>query len=153
MQLHQLKPKHKLKKPNRIGRGGKRGPYSGRGLKGQRSRAGRKFKPAIRESIKRYPKLRGYKFKRIRPKPAVVNIETLEKKFSAKGESAVGGKAEIKINPQVLLGRGVIRRIKGRLPKVKILGRGKLTKKLIIEGCQVSKSAREEIEKAGGSIK
>lgn len=153
MQLHQLKPKHKLKKPKRIGRGGKRGTYSGRGLKGQRSRAGRKFKPVIRELIKRYPKLRGYKFKRIRPKPAVVNIEILEKKFSAKGEPAVGGKTEIKINPQVLLGRGVIRRIKGRLPKVKILGRGKLTKKLIIEGCQVSKSAREEIEKAGGSIK
>ena len=143
MQLHQLKPKHKLKKPKRVGRGGKRGTYSGRGLKGQRSRAGRKFKPAIRGLIKRYPKLRGYKFKRIRPKPAVVNIEILEKKF----------KAADTITPKVLIEKGVIRRIKGRLPKVKILGRGKLTKKLIIEGCQVSKSAREEIEKAGGTIK
>jgi large subunit ribosomal protein L15 len=153
MQLHQLKPKHKLKRKKRVGRGGKRGTYSGRGVKGQKSRAGRKFEPAIRGLIKRYPKLRGYKFKRIRPKPAVVNIDILEKKFSVKDESAADRKAEIKINPQVLLERGVIRRIKGRLPKVKILGRGKLTKKLTIEDCQVSKSAREEIEKAGGSIK
>jgi len=143
MQLHQLKPKHKLKKRKRVGRGGKRGTYSGRGLKGQRSRAGRKFKPAIRGLIKRYPKLRGYKFKRITLKPAIVNIEVLEKKF----------KAGDRVTPAVLIERGVIRRIKGRLPKVKILGQGKLTKELIIEGCQASKQAREEIEKAGGSIK
>ena len=52
MQLHQLKPSHKRKRPKRIGRGGKRGTYSGRGVKGQRSRAGRKFKPAIRELMK-----------------------------------------------------------------------------------------------------
>jgi large subunit ribosomal protein L15 len=145
MQLHQLKPKHKLKRRKRVGRGGKRGTYSGRGLKGQRSRAGRKFKPAIRELIKRYPKLRGYKFKSLQParRPSVVNLETLEKKF----------KAGDRVTPAVLIERGVIRRIKGRLPKVKILGRGKLTKKLIIEGCQTSKQVKEEIEKAGGSIK
>ncbi len=39
------------------------------------------------------------------------------------------------------------------MPKIKILGRGKLTKKLIIEGCEMSKSAKEKIEKAGGTIK
>jgi len=143
MQLHQLKPKHKLKKRKRVGRGGKRGTYSGRGIKGQRSRAGRKFKPVIRELIKRYPKLRGYKFKRVTLKPAVVNIEILEKRF----------KAADTVTPKVLIERGVIRRIRGRLPKVKILGQGKLTKKLIIEGCQVSKQAKEKIEKASGSIK
>ena len=147
MQLHQLKPKHKLKKKKRVGRGGKRGTYSGRGLKGQRSRAGRKFKPAIRGLIKRYPKLRGYRFKSKvksqKSKIAILNLETLEKRFNS-GE---------KITPEILLERKIIRRMKGRLPKVKILSRGKLTKKLIIEGCQVSKSAKEEIEKAGGSIK
>jgi large subunit ribosomal protein L15 len=63
MQLHQLKPIHKLKKRKRVGRGGKKGTYSGRGIKGQKARAGRRLKPAIRELIKRYPKLRGYKFK------------------------------------------------------------------------------------------
>ncbi|TET84520.1 MAG: 50S ribosomal protein L15 [Candidatus Nealsonbacteria bacterium] len=147
MQLHQLKPKHKLKKPKRVGRGGKRGTYSGRGLKGQRSRAGRKFKPAIRGLIKRYPKLRGYRFKSKvksqKSKIAILNLEILEKRFNS----------EEKITPEILLERKIIRRIKGRLPKVKILSRGKLTKKLIIEGCQVSKSAKEEIEKAGGTIK
>jgi len=147
MQLHQLKPKHKLKKSKRVGRGGKRGTYSGRGLKGQRSRAGRKFKPAIRGLIKRYPKLRGYRFKSKvksqKSKIAILNLEILEKRFNS----------EEKITPEILLERKIIRRIKGRLPKVKILSRGKLTKKLIIEGCQVSKSAKEEIEKAGGTIK
>ena len=147
MQLHQLKPKHKLKKRKRVGRGGKRGTYSGRGLKGQRSRAGRKFEPAIRGLIKRYPKLRGYRFKsKVKSqklKIAILNLETLEKRFNS-GE---------KITPEILLERKIIRRIKGRLPKVKILSRGKLTKKLIIEGCQLSKSAREKIEKAGSSIK
>ena len=147
MQLHQLKPIHKKKKRKRIGRGGKRGTYAGRGLKGQRSRAGRRMKPIIRDWIKRYPKLRGYKFKGLGSprRPSVINLETLEKKFKS---------GEI-VNPKILLEKKLIRRIKGRFPKVKILGRqnrapGKLTKKLIIEGCQVSKSAREEIEKAGG---
>ena len=63
MQLHELKPIHKLKRKKRIGRGGKRGTYSGRGIKGQKARAGRRLKPVIRDLIKRYPKLRGYKFK------------------------------------------------------------------------------------------
>ena len=63
MQLHELRPKHKIKKRKRIGRGGKRGTYSGRGMKGQKSRAGARFEPIIRGLIKRYPKLRGYKFK------------------------------------------------------------------------------------------
>lgn len=145
MQLHELKPIHKLKKRKRIGRGGKRGTYSGRGIKGQKARAGRRLKPIIRELIKRYPKLRGYKFKRAELKPAIINIEILEKKFEF-GET---------INPKILLEKKLICKIKGRIPKVKILGRkapGKLTKKFIIEGCQVSKSAREEIEKAGGII-
>src|SRR4030043_532865 len=55
----QMKPKHKLKKKKRVGRGGKRGTYSGKGIKGQKSRAGRKMVPVIRELIKKYPKLRG----------------------------------------------------------------------------------------------
>jgi large subunit ribosomal protein L15 len=143
MQLNQLKPIHKKKRAKRIGRGGKRGTYSGRGMKGQRSRAGRRLKPAIRELIKRYPKLRGYKFKKQELKVATINIETLERKFKT-GEEII---------PKILLERKLIRRIKGRLPQVKILGKGKLTKKLTVEGCQVSKKAKEQIEKAGGGIK
>jgi len=143
MQLHELRPIHKLKKSKRVGRGGKRGTYSGRGIKGQKARAGKKLKPLIREWIKRYPKLRGANFKSWKLKPAVLNIEDLEKKFKASEE----------ISPDALLKRRLIRKIKGRIPKVKILGKGKLTKKLIISGCQVSKTAKEKIEKAGGTIK
>ena len=43
--------------------------------------------------------------------------------------------------------------MKGRTPKVKILGTGKLTKKLVVENCKTSKTAKDAIEKAGGSIK
>ncbi len=143
MQLHQLKPIHKLKKRKRVGRGGKRGTYSGKGIKGQKSRAGRKFAPIIRELIKRYPKLRGYRFKGRQKNLAVINVGVLEKKFA---ESDL-------VNPKILLERRLIRRIKGKIPKVKILGEGELTKKLTIENCEVSKSAKEAIEKAGGTIK
>jgi len=61
-----------------------------------------------------------------------------------------------------LIKKGIISNIKGKAPKVKILGTlgrsptgeaGKLTKKLVVENCKVSKSAKEAIEKAGGSIK
>ncbi len=141
IQIHQLKPIHKSKKPKRIGRGGKRGTYSGRGIKGQKARAGRKLKPIIREIIKKYPKLRGYRFK-AKKDYEIVNVDVLEKKFQD-GE---------KVNPEILVERKIVDKIKGKVPKVKILGRGNLTKKLIVENCQISKVAKEKIEKAGGKI-
>ena len=142
MQLHQIKPIHKNKKRKRVGRGGKRGTYSGRGGKGQTARAGHKLAPIIRELIKRYPKLRGYRLKK-RPKNLVVlNLEVLENKFR---------EAET-VSPATLLEKKLIRKIKGKIPKVKILGKGELIKKLTIEDCTVSKSAKEQIEKAGGKI-
>jgi len=147
VQLHQLKPIHKKKSRKKVGRGGKRGTYSGRGIKGQKSRSGRRFKPVIRELIKRYPKLKGYKFKskvkNQKSKVVVLNLDILEKKFIS-GE---------KVTPQILLEKRMIRRIKGKMPKVKILGKGKLAKELIIEGCQISKGAKGEIKKAGGTVR
>ena len=142
MQLHQIKPIHKKKKKKRIGRGGKRGTYSGKGIKGQKARAGRKLKPVIRELIKRYPKLRGYKFKPIKQKPVVVNIGTLNQKFK-EGEV---------VSPSTLLSKRIIRKIKGKVPRVKILGKGKLTKSLVIRNCAMSSSAKEAIERAKGTI-
>jgi len=61
MQLHELQPDHKSKTKKRIGRGGKRGTFSGKGVKGQKSRAGRKIRPATRDLIQQIPKLRGAK--------------------------------------------------------------------------------------------
>lgn len=146
MQLHQLSPRNKLKKKKRVGRGGKKGTYSGKGIKGQNSRSGRRFKPIIRELIKRYPKLRGYKFKSkiLAPKfqIAILNLENLEKKFEA----------EAKVNPEILVEKKIIAKIKGIMPRIKILGQGKLTKALNIENCLASKQAKDKILKAGGKI-
>lgn len=133
MQLHELKPIHKSKKKKRVGRGGKRGTYSGRGIKGQKSRAGAKIRPAWRDLLKQIPKQRGlskHSFKSIQTKPVVVNIGELEKKFKD-GE---------KITPQALWQKGLIQKIKGKMPKVKILGKGETKKKFVIEGCEISKS-------------
>jgi len=145
MQLHQIKVTQKPKKRKRIGRGGKKGRYSGRGVKGQKARAGRKMQPIVRELIKKYPKLKGYRYRQSsREKIQTrINLFSLEKKFSS-GE---------KINPETLIKRKIIRKIKGKLPEVKILGKGELKKNLIVENCEVSKGAREKIEKAGGKIK
>ena len=135
MQIHQVKPKNKLKKRKRVGRGGKRGTYSGKGLKGQKSRSGRVSYPVIREYIKKYPKLRGYRFNTISDKTAVVNIGVLDKFFD--NDSV--------ITPKALLDKRLVRRIKGRMPKVKILGKGEITKNLIIKDCEISKTAKEKI--------
>jgi large subunit ribosomal protein L15 len=146
MQLHQLKPKHKSRKAKRIGRGGKRGTYSGRGIKGQKSRAGRRMKPAIRELIKKYPKLRGYRFKpkmkNQKSKVLILNLETLEREFKNSEE----------VSPRILLERKLISKIRGKTPKVKILGKGKITKALIIKDCLISKQAKEKIKKAKGAV-
>jgi len=94
MQLHQLKPSHKLDKKKRVGRGGKRGTYSGKGMKGQKSRAGtKKFAPIIRELLKSYPKLKGYRNLSGPKDYAVVNLKDLEINFK---------EAEV-VNPKILL--------------------------------------------------
>ena len=51
-----------------------------------------------------------------------------------------------------MLEKKIIRKIKGKIPKVKILAKGELKKALTIENCQLSKSTKEKIEKAGGTI-
>jgi len=143
MQLHEIKSSYRRQKRKRVGRGGKRGTYCGRGRKGQKARESRNFVPVVRGLIKRYPKLRGYRFKSRTGEIAVVNVEALEKKF----------KAGDLVNPETLLKQKLIRRIKGVAPRVKILAKGNVTKALVIENSQLSKKARELIEKAGGTIK
>ena len=136
MQLHTLPPVHKNKKKKRVGRGGKRGTYSGRGQKGQKSRAGRKLPGGALDVIKSIPKLRGIKNKSIKPKPRAVNISALEALEATP------------ITKAVLQKHGIIKK---REP-VKILGTGEIKKAIVIEGIPASKSAKEAIEKAGGSV-
>lgn len=135
MQLHHIKPNHKLKKRRRIARGGKRGGYSGRGIKGQKSRAGAGIRPAIRDLMMKLPKQRGrakHSFKSLYEKPAIFNLVDINKRFKD---------GEI-ISPKTL-----------NLPRVKILGKGEIDKKLHFQNVLFSKSASEKIKKAGGTIK
>ena len=146
MQLHNVKPKHKSKKSQRIGRGGKRGGYSGRGIKGQKSRAGAKIRPAVRDLMMKFPKKRGrakHAFKSLFEKPAILNLKDIEKIFNDR---------EI-VSPKTLFEKRLVRRKKGVLPEVKILGEGEITKKLHFQNVLLSKSASEKIKKAGGSIR
>lgn len=143
MQTHELQPKHYSRNKKRVGRGGHKGTYSGHGMKGQKARAGRKMVPIIRELIKRYPKLKGYRRFVLPDFSAVVNLDVLDKNFKD---------GEI-VNAESLLKKGIVDRIKGKAPEIKVLGEGKLAKKLIFENCKVSASAKTAIEKAGGVIK
>ena len=142
MQLHEIKKNTTTKRKKRVGRGGKKGTYCGGGGKGQKGRAGAKFKPIIRGWIKRYPKLRGYNFN-IQTNVSSINLDALEKTFEA---NAI-------VNPEVLVKTRIIRNVDGKNPAIKILGTGEIKKALTIEGCLVSKTAKEKIEKAGGTVK
>ena len=142
VQLHDIKPKTKNKTKKRIGRGGKRGTYSGRGQKGQKSRAGRKLRPQMRDIIKKIPKKRGYRFQLPKSFDAIINLGVIEGKFEA-GE---------KITVKTLLEKGLVKKTKGKLPRVKILAQGELTKKLNFSDCSFSRPAEEKIKKAGGKI-
>jgi len=142
LNLSNLKPaKGSTKTRKKVGRGGKRGTYSGRGLKGQRSRSGGKSGlklKGLKETLKRVPKKRG--FKSLTPKMEVVNLSDLESKFSADGI----------VDARKLLKLGLVNTTKNGL---KILGNGKLTKKLVITANKFSATAKEAIEKAGGEAK
>lgn len=143
MHIHELKRKHPAKKKRQIGRGGKRGKTAGRGTKGQSSRAGGKLRPELRDIIKKLPKKRGYRFNIIPGSlVAVANIGALEKAF-ASGDT---------VTREALVEKKIIRRVSGKIPTIKILGSGTLTKKLTIKGLTISGSAKEKIEKAGGSV-
>ena len=148
MQIHQIKPVHQPRAKTRIGRGGKRGTYSGKGQKGQKSRAGAKIRSEQREAILKIPKRRGVKFKnspkKIKKLVVAVNLSSVEKLFK---------NSEL-VNPRSLLANGLIEKISGEYPQVKILaGQDKLAKKLYFSGVDVSNKAKELIEKAGGTIK
>jgi len=146
MQLHRLKPVHKLKRKKRIARGGKRGGYSGRGIKGQKSRAGAKIRPAIRDLMMKFPKKRGrakHAFKSLFFKPVILNLEDIEKNFKDGGI----------VSPKTLFEKRLISRKKGALPEVKILGGGELSKALHFQKVLLSEVARAKIEKAKGAVR
>lgn len=156
MNLSNLQPNTPRKSLKRVGRGGKRGTYSGKGIKGQKSRAGAGIKPGFRGGDNRiwqlFPKQRGaskkpggsgvyakHRFYQLRhSKPLVVNIKEFNK-FND-GET---------VTPKILFERGILNRT---TQYVKVLGDGELSRKLVFDGFKLSKSARDKIIKAGGTI-
>ena len=138
MQIHQLKLK-KRKKRKTIGRGGKRGTYSGKGNKGQKARSGGNVDPLFeggRSSlIERLKKVRG--FKSPHAKKVNINLNDLERNFE-NGE---------KVDVKSLIEKGLIDRIEAK-NGVKILGTGKLGKKITVDKeISMSQSAKKVIEK------
>ena len=148
MQLHDLKLKHKPRRAKRVGRGGKRGTFSGKGSKGQQARGARlgpDFRGGNRPLWKVFPKRRGSTkktekkhrfFQTASLDVAVINLGKINQLFSA-GEN---------ISLETLVSKGVISKA---VKKVKILGQGELDKPLNFSGVEFSKSAREKILKSG----
>ena len=145
MQTYQLKRNNPNTKRTIVARGGKRGKTAGRGGKGQSARAGNKRRPEWRDIIKRVPKLRG---RGISPQKSIVdartvlNIDVLEMAFAA-GDA---------ISPAILVEKGLVSTHSGRVPTIKILGDGEVTKALKLSGLYISESAKAKIEKAGGTV-
>lgn len=140
--LHTLHPKRgSRKKSVRVGRGlAKKGTYSGRGAKGQRSRSGGKSGlrlKGLRVVMLATPKQRGFTSQA--QTVQVVNVGMLANLFA---DGSV-------VSPQTLKDKKLIT---SSSRPVKILGEGNLTVRVSIQGCRVSATAKEKIEKAGGNI-
>ncbi|MDD5341626.1 MAG: 50S ribosomal protein L15 [Patescibacteria group bacterium] len=143
LNLYNLRPAKGAKKnKKRVGRGDSsgHGTYSTRGQKGQRARSGgrRGLKMmGLKTSIQSIPKLGG--FKSLKPKNSVINLKDLEVNFKD-GEN---------VSALSLWKKGLTDSKYG----VKILGEGKISKKLnIADNVKISASAKEAIEKAGGKV-
>jgi large subunit ribosomal protein L15 len=152
LNLSNLKPASPRRARKRVGRGlgSGKGRYSGRGIKGQKSRSGsHKMRPGFEGGqnpiYMRLGKQRGPYSKDAMPmgphrtSTVPVNVASLEQRFDAGAE----------VTLEALVEKGLIKNTK---TDVKILGQGDLTKKLSITAHAVSASAREKIEAAGGSV-
>lgn len=145
MQLQDVKPRPGAKKRRkRIGCGESsgHGKTSCKGNKGQMARAGRGIRPGFEGGQmpmhRRLPK-KGFNNALFQDAIEVVNVGDLNELFQ---DGAV-------VNEAALREVGLVSRT---CDVIKILGTGDLARKLTIQGAKVSASAREKIEKAGGSI-
>jgi len=140
MQIHELQVTKKTSR-KRVGRGGKKGTYSGKGMKGQKSRSGASQAPTFEGGktslIQKTKKLKGFKSRN--EKKLAINLVKIEEKF----------KDGDKVNAKTLKENKLIRK---ETQPVKILSEGEITKKIVFENLEVSKKAQEKIEKAGGKV-
>ena len=143
MRLEDLRPtKGSRHRRKRVGRGygsGRGGHESGRGTKGQNSRSGGGvrlgFEGGQTPIWMRFPK-RGFR-NFTRTEYGCVNVDTLDERFDANAE----------IGLDSLLETGIL---KGRIEHLKILGRGELTKPLVVRAHRFTAEAKRKIEAAGG---
>ena len=142
MKLHQLPKTAELKRTKRVGRGpgSGMGKTSTTGENGQKSRSGVSIKPWFQGGqspiYRRVPK-RGFNNARFTTRFAVINLSDLNKLFN---DGDV-------VSEEILKERGIIKK---RLGGIKILGNGKLEKKLTIKANRFTSSAVSKIEDAGG---
>jgi len=152
LNLHSLKPAQPRKERKRVGRGlgSGKGRYSGRGIKGQKSRSGSHkmragFEGGQMPAYMRLPKERGSTSKDAMPigpfrtSTQAVNLRDLEARFEPGDEVTVDSLKE----------KGLIRNTR---VDVKVLGSGDLKKKLTVTAHRFSETARQKIEAAGGSV-
>ncbi len=137
-------PKGAVKRKKIVGRGDSAGKGStcGRGHKGQNSRSGGGVRPGFEGGqmpLYRRVARRGFSNYPFKQQYTPVNVEELELRFS-------DGDA---VNLETLREKKIIKK---SVELVKILGNGSVTKKLTIDGLKISKSAKEMIEKAGGTV-
>ncbi|MGE9267743.1 MAG: 50S ribosomal protein L15 [Verrucomicrobiales bacterium] len=145
MELHNLKPnagaKHRVKRLG-CGESSGHGKTSGKGHKGQKARSGGGVRPGFEGGQmplhRRLPK-RGFNNTRFQDSIAIVNLNQLEAKFEDGAE----------VNEESLRAAGLVT---GQIDKIKVLGQGELSKKLTVSVDALSASAKEKIEKAGGSV-
>ena len=142
MKLHELRPNDKaFKERKRVGRGpgSGLGKTSGKGHKGQNARSGGGVRPGFEGGqlplFRRLPK-RGFSNVKFKTEYAVINLSDLNK--FEDGEI---------VTPEILKEMGIL---KNQLDGVKVLGNGKLEKKLTVKAHRFSKTAQEAIEKMGG---
>lgn len=123
-----------------VGRGGKKGTYSGKGNKGQKARSGGSVRPGFEGGrtplYRQIPKKRG--FTSLAEKLMVMNVDQLAGNFE-EGDQ---------VTAETLSKKGLVKSGSG----IKILGRGEISKKLIFKVEAVSASAKKKIEAAGGQV-
>src|SRR6266568_265766 len=151
LNLSNLQPAQARTTRKRVGRGlgSGKGRYSGRGIKGQKSRAGSHkmragFEGGQMPIYMRMPKQRGATSKDALP-IGPFRTSTVPVNLSALARFDDGAE----VTPESLVEKGVI---KNTHTDVKVLANGEITKKLTVRVHAISASAREKIEQAGGAV-
>lgn len=133
------------KKRKRIGRGGSRGGTSGRGHKGQKARTGGAskvragFEGGQMPLVRRLPK-RGFNNYEFATDVMIVNLDALDRWFDTGQE----------VTKELMFEKGYLKGSKKA--QFKVLGKGALSKPLIVHADQASKSAQAAIERSGGKL-